>query len=256
MIGQKKFDFRFYLLISCIDPLTVYIYNEGIARFCSQNFQIPSRSNVNSKFIHLTNTAVNILNRSASPEDYTQKASVIINYIQRITERSLNFWEELSEVSRSAIIAILPKILANLPCSKENSQILPLLNQRRISTAIPGGRDSNSREILPDYQRFFHILGIDILLDSELKLQLLELNDRPSFKVTVPFEKELKENLIRDCFQHVGSPYYYFENSSGWQKILPVPENHPKFETWNHIISIAKNLQPREKVGQFFTFSC
>jgi hypothetical protein len=58
----RKFDFRFYAFISSLKPLTVFIYKEGIARFCTSTYLVPTRENLENKFVHLTNTAVN--NRS------------------------------------------------------------------------------------------------------------------------------------------------------------------------------------------------
>ena len=78
---------------------------------------------------------------------------------------------------------------------------------------------------MPIPKRFFHILGIDIMIDDHMNPQVLELNDRPSLAVTVPFEMELKTAMIRDSFKHIthdGSSVGEVEDS-GWEQILPAP---------------------------------
>jgi hypothetical protein len=44
---------------------------------------------------------------------------------------------------------------------------------------------------------------VDTIVDSDFHAKLLELNDRPSLSVTVPLEKDLKTDLIRETFGHV-----------------------------------------------------
>ena len=90
---------------------------------------------------------------------------------------------------------------------------------------------------LPPKQRYFHILGIDIILNSDLQPMVLELNDRPSLSVTVDFEKELKTSFIRDAFDHVtttGASNGETE-TSGWQQIFPLKEDDKNFAIWNEI---------------------
>ena len=44
----------------------------------------------------------------------------------------------------------------------------------------------------------FEILGFDILLDSNLKPWLLEINHTPSFTTDTPLDKKIKKSLIKD----------------------------------------------------------
>ena len=47
----------------------------------------------------------------------------------------------------------------------------------------------------------FQILGFDIIIDSNLKPWLLEVNQSPSFSTDTPFDQTLKKNLIKDTIQ-------------------------------------------------------
>lgn len=57
LIGGLKFDIRIYVLVTSFDPLKIYVYNEGLARFASEPYNLETiKSNV---FAHLTNYSIN-----------------------------------------------------------------------------------------------------------------------------------------------------------------------------------------------------
>jgi len=67
LIDNKKFDFRLYLLIKGVDNLKAYIAFEGMARFCTEDYNPPKKkSKKESKdkeeeplYGHLTNFTLN-----------------------------------------------------------------------------------------------------------------------------------------------------------------------------------------------------
>ena len=44
-------------MLSC-DPLRVFIFREGLARFCTEKYTKPKADNLNVSYMHLTNYAV------------------------------------------------------------------------------------------------------------------------------------------------------------------------------------------------------
>lgn len=57
LINGHKFDLRIYVLVTSYEPLRVYMFKEGLARFATEAFS--TSSNKKSRFIHLTNYSVN-----------------------------------------------------------------------------------------------------------------------------------------------------------------------------------------------------
>lgn len=45
--------------LTCVTPLRIFIFNEGLARFATSEYVSPIGSNLNNLFMHLTNYAIN-----------------------------------------------------------------------------------------------------------------------------------------------------------------------------------------------------
>ena len=59
LLKGYKFDLRIYVLIGSIDPLRIYLYQDGLARFATESYEKSNKNNFASKFQHLTNYAIN-----------------------------------------------------------------------------------------------------------------------------------------------------------------------------------------------------
>ncbi len=58
LIDNLKFDLRIYALIFGVDPLRVFVYQEGLARFATEEYTGPHKGNLDNLFMHLTNYAI------------------------------------------------------------------------------------------------------------------------------------------------------------------------------------------------------
>jgi tubulin polyglutamylase TTLL4 len=74
LINGLKYDLRVYVLVSSYDPLRIYVYNDGLARFATEKYTL-NPNDLKKKFIHLTNFSVNkksenfIANKNNGPVD-------------------------------------------------------------------------------------------------------------------------------------------------------------------------------------------
>jgi len=66
LVDGYKFDMRIYVLVTSFDPLKIYMFKEGLARFATQKYSTSQKS-VDKTYVHLTNYSVNKKN-----EDYVK----------------------------------------------------------------------------------------------------------------------------------------------------------------------------------------
>lgn len=94
LIDNTKFDLRIYALVTCVDPLTIYVYHGGLARFCSEE------TGVDAIYSRLTNVAIN-------------HNSVLIDNVVKIISEKENidedtFWKKIDDVVGLTIISSAP----------------------------------------------------------------------------------------------------------------------------------------------------
>lgn len=63
LVDDLKFDIRIYVLILSVDPLRVFLFDEGLVRFATVPYQKPTSDNIENTYIHLTNYAINKFNK-------------------------------------------------------------------------------------------------------------------------------------------------------------------------------------------------
>lgn len=80
LFNGLKFDLRVYALVISCDPLRIFVYREGLARFCTVPYAKPSAANLGTACMHLTNYAVNkhsrtIVERSGCADEARQNGA-------------------------------------------------------------------------------------------------------------------------------------------------------------------------------------
>ncbi|XP_054826966.1 tubulin polyglutamylase TTLL5 isoform X2 [Eublepharis macularius] len=181
LIDDFKFDVRLYVLVTSYDPLIVYLYEEGLARFATVRYDQGAK-NIKNQFMHLTNYSVNkksgdyVSCDDPEVEDYGNKwsMSAMLRYLKQEGRDT------------TALMANVEDLIIKTIISAELA----------IATAC--------KAFVPHRGVCFELYGFDVLIDSTLKPWLLEVNLSPSLACDAPLDLKIKASMISDMFTLVG----------------------------------------------------
>uniref|UniRef100_A0A669PHD2 Tubulin tyrosine ligase like 6 n=1 Tax=Phasianus colchicus TaxID=9054 RepID=A0A669PHD2_PHACC len=174
LIDGFKFDMRIYVLVTSCDPLRIFVYKEGLARFATMRYIDPRRRNLGDICMHLTNYAINKRNANFVQDDTMgskRKLSTLNAWMMDNSYNTTKLWEDIEDI-------IIKTLISAHPVVKHNYQ-----------SCFPNHTTSCA---------CFEILGFDILLDRNLKPWLLEVNHSPSFTTDSHLDHEVKDALLFD----------------------------------------------------------
>lgn len=181
LIQGYKFDLRVYVLVTSYDPLKAYIYREGLTRFASAPYST-QEEHMQDAFRHLTNYSVNknsntfVENSDMRADDVGHKWSLsALNKHLRCVGVDVNLmWVRIMDLIVKTLLSVEPAI------------------------------SSRTKQLTGNRENCFELYGFDVLVDSDLKPWLLEVNLSPSMQAESPLDWQIKSSLLADTFNLVG----------------------------------------------------
>ncbi|CAI2383344.1 unnamed protein product [Moneuplotes crassus] len=180
LINNHKFDLRLYVLVTSFNPLRIYLYKEGLARFCSEKYNLDK--SLKNKFMHLTNYSINkknakfIKNTNDEDDGYGSKWSLtaLIKHLDSIGCDTSKLWKRITDIIIKSIIS----------------------GEKHISSAV--------KRNLEHRGTCFELFGFDVLIDSNYKPWVMEINLSPSLACDAPLDFKIKSKLIYETLNLVG----------------------------------------------------
>ena len=179
LIKKRKYDMRIYVLVTGFRPLKIYIYDNGLVRFCSEKYTTDA-DKFNNNYIHVTNYSVSkaleILHKGEQDIDYEIKWSLLAlkGYF---LEKKINFepiWKKIKDIAIKTILSVCDISTPSLKAFKLTSCNL------------------------------FELYGLDIILDNKYTPWLLECNINPSLHCDMDVDLKVKSKLITDILNIIG----------------------------------------------------
>jgi tubulin polyglutamylase TTLL5 len=179
LIKGLKFDLRIYVLVTCFEPLRIYMFEEGLARFASEPYRTTSKA---SRYMHLTNYSVNKKNSQFVQNENSLEDNVGHKWSMSALFKHLNqqgadvslLWSRIYDLIIKTVQTVEPKVVEQM------------------------------RKYSLHRCNCFDLYGFDVLIDAELKPWLMEVNLSPSLGTESPLDLHIKSTLIADALNLVG----------------------------------------------------
>lgn len=183
LINNKKFDMRVYVLVTSFHPLRAYMYQEGLARFATEEYSNDPRS-LRNKFMHLTNFSINKKN-----EKFVKNEGKAANQ-NEYTGDDKNQDSDLESSSKWSLRQLRRYLIKTMDLAS-CKELFDGCRDVIIKTLI-----SAEPDIMKDLNRCgnrqrccFEIFGFDVMFDSNFKPWVLEVNCLPSLSSSSMFDK-------------------------------------------------------------------
>ncbi|CAH2044656.1 unnamed protein product, partial [Iphiclides podalirius] len=183
LIGGHKCDLRLYVCVTSVDPLLIYLYEEGLVRFATVKYD-KSNKNLWNPCMHLCNYSINKYHT-----DYIKCSDPLAGDVGHKWTLSalLRTLRAQGRDTRALMAAVEDLVVKSVLCSAHTMA-------------------AAARVFVPNLFNCFELFGYDILIDDNLKPWLLEINLSPSLACESPLDARVKSALLADTLTLVGLP--------------------------------------------------
>ncbi|XP_019868067.1 tubulin glycylase 3B isoform X2 [Aethina tumida] len=170
LIHNTKFDIRQWFLISCSNPLTIWMYKSCYLRFCSQTYNL----NWLHESVHLTNNAVQ------KRYMHNMRDLTLPSYLMWTSQQ---FQDYLSNIG-------YPKAFKNsiYPAMKQCFTAAVLMLQNKMDK-----KNLNS----------FELYGADYVVTEDFNAWLIEINSNPALFSSTPITRVMCPQVLEDVIKVV-----------------------------------------------------
>eukprot|EP00768_Dysnectes_brevis_P005550 gnl/Dysnectes_brevis/4054_a5310_505.p1 GENE.gnl/Dysnectes_brevis/4054_a5310_505~~gnl/Dysnectes_brevis/4054_a5310_505.p1 ORF type:complete len:880 (-),score=145.63 gnl/Dysnectes_brevis/4054_a5310_505:104-2743(-) len=182
LIHGYKFDIRQWVLVSSLNPLIIWQYEEPYVRFCSYKYSL-NQSQLSDPFVHLTNNSI-------------QKKAEKFGADSLLGEG--NMWPYAQLADYMAGLRPDPSLLvsrldgASFPTVGE--RVMHDMGKIIISTVHAARFDLKGTTCTSSP---FELFGYDFMIDEHLQVWLIEVNASPTLEHATPLVTTLIDNMSK-----------------------------------------------------------
>ena len=190
LIKKRKFDIRHWVVVTCLDPLCVWSFQDYYIRLSLNDYDEEDSRNI---YAHLTNNSVAKKNKDLYSQIYAH---------------SMLFKQELMDY-----------------CKSQSSLFDEKAFHQKMHNVMILSLESGKFNMLPR-KKSFTVFGFDLMVDTDFNIWLIEVNSSPSMdtntNVTEKIVPEFFDSLVQGVCDHhfVGNPNFEVGNEIGKLKLI------------------------------------
>jgi tubulin polyglutamylase TTLL5 len=233
LIDGFKYTLRVYVAITSLDPLRVWVFPDGLTKLTTRPFTL-DRASLGDRFVHLTNPTVLREDKGA---DLASKRMTHVRYRERLRRDGFD---------DAALFRAIHAMVAKTMLAVREPMI-----------------GAQSQAGLPA-EGAFVLVGLDVLVDQEMRPWLIEVNMGPSLAVdaageseSARAEKELKARVVAGLLTILGvcpdgPPLYepVFPSLSMFDWLPAYEEIHPSDVADLRAVCEREGFDPRVTVDE------
>lgn len=184
LINKRKFDMRIYTLVTGMNPLKIYIYNEGYVKIAAEKYTTDLNS-LNNNQTHLTHRFVNsnhsqffISTDPKKPEGNFWPMSTFMKYLKEKGIDTEKIWKDMYDSLIKHYILFVDDIIKY---DKANNYT---------------------------YKNSYHLWGADIMLTEKYETIILENNICSRLYWHTDWDGKIGAQMLKDLFNIVGISSY------------------------------------------------
>ncbi|CEP01700.1 hypothetical protein PBRA_008642 [Plasmodiophora brassicae] len=212
LLDGRKCDLRIYAAITSMDPLRVYVHDQGIVRIATEPYTT-SAASLTNRFIHLTNSSI----QSQSPNYFCTDDVTWDNVGNKWTFDCLrrHLRDQAEQAGRPD------------PTPALWDRIHDLVVRAVLAVEAPVCKAVGAH--VPSRLNCFELLGLDIIVDDQLRPWLLEVNQNPSLRCDTGLDLHVKSRVIADLFNMLNlrarHPQHHHRRARSASSAAPPPDH-------------------------------
>ena len=186
LVDDRKFDMRIYVLCLSYQPLKVYLYREGFARFANTPYST-AKSDLKNQYIHLTNHAIQKRDVDYDPEVDDLKMPIRDLYAHILSKHG----QEAADRCFAGIHSVIINALRSV------------------------------QQVMINDRHCYELYGYDVMIDENLRPWLIEVNASPSMSSDSQTDADLKAALLDDTFTALDAEEMFEEDAAEGGRVRP-----------------------------------
>ena len=172
LINGLKFDLRFYVLVTSLVPLKIYLFNNGLVRLATEPYK-ECHDDIDNLSAHLTNFSIN------KESDKFKATNDMSEDGKGNKWTHAPFWPWLESQGYN-VEEVRNKI------------------EDAIAMTIIASRDKFLQQ--EEHRHSFELFGFDVMLTSKCDVYVIEVNVSPALGTSSTLDKYVKTPLVKDMF--------------------------------------------------------